>query len=320
MAVEKIEESVKKETPVLKKRTLPEDGIKKEKDTSSPILKKRELPLDEKKPLPEKKKASEAPKEKSSLDQMKERIAAQKKLEQDMMTKQSLRNQEKVGLRNKLSALAKDIAEEETEVRQKPVIELDLKGEAIEAQNKKLKADLEKYKNQLHTLQLLEYENVRVLDIANLSLNEDFISSISNLKDNSNNEEKILLIENEKQNLEEKIKELSKEIKEKEKQIEKINETKEAAVIDKQNLQTENNKLNIQINELLEKLSSADAENKSKDLLTQELESLKQKLDDQEKVHQENLQSEINKSNTLIADLENKLKELESANQMMKYY
>ena len=51
----------------------------------------------------------EEPKEKSSLDKMRERIAAQKKLEQDMMTQQSLRNQEKVSMRNKLSALTKSI-------------------------------------------------------------------------------------------------------------------------------------------------------------------------------------------------------------------
>ena len=49
-----------------------------------------------------------------SLAQMKKRSAAQKKLEQDMMTQQSLRNQEKGALRNKLSALAKDMSEEET--------------------------------------------------------------------------------------------------------------------------------------------------------------------------------------------------------------
>ena len=70
-------------------------------------------------------------KEKSSLDKMRERIAAQKKLEQDMMTKQSLRNQEKVGLRNKLSALSKDLTEssdeEEVTPKAKPVINTDLK-------------------------------------------------------------------------------------------------------------------------------------------------------------------------------------------------
>ena len=49
---------------------------------------------------------------------MRERIAAQKKLEQDMMTQQSLRNQEKVSMRNKLSALTKDLNEEAEELEE----------------------------------------------------------------------------------------------------------------------------------------------------------------------------------------------------------
>ena len=126
--------SVKKEMPVLKKRTAPEETIPVEEtaEKKSP-LKKRSLPTDtgtdtpvvlkkstpaptEKKEIPLKGKkiaTDEAEqKEKSSLDKMRERIAAQKKLEQDIMNQQSLKNQEKVSMRSKLSALQKDLSKE----------------------------------------------------------------------------------------------------------------------------------------------------------------------------------------------------------------
>ena len=131
MATKKEETSVKT-SPVLKKRTSPDDIITTEStSTSVNPLKKRILPGDEpiktvkeKKEMPLKKKTEnpldqQAPtetKEKSSLEQMKERIAAQKKLEQDMMTQQSIRSQEKGVLRNKLSALNKELSEEVQEL------------------------------------------------------------------------------------------------------------------------------------------------------------------------------------------------------------
>jgi hypothetical protein len=159
MATTKKEETSVKSTPVLKKRTSPDELVSNE-NSSSPVnpLKKRVLPGDEpasvqpkeKKSMPLKKKtvnpldkeeAESAGNETSSLAQMKKRIAAQKKLEQDMMTQQSLRNQEKGALRNKLSALAKDMSEEEKDdSREKPDFGSDLKTEVLETQNKKLKS------------------------------------------------------------------------------------------------------------------------------------------------------------------------------------
>ena len=185
-------EVVEKKSP-LKKRTTPLDQPNAENSVAS-LLKKRELPTEEKEavtPLKKKKNPfdiqDEEPKEKSSLDKMRERIAAQKKLEQDMMTQQSLRNQEKVSMRNKLSALSKDLTEssEEEEIvpKAKPVINTDLKTEALEMQNKKLKADLEKSKQQLQALLSLEYQNMRVLDSGSLSLSDEFLQNLNNIKE-----------------------------------------------------------------------------------------------------------------------------------------
>lgn len=237
------EVSVKKENPILKKRTSPEDIAKQDEVTEkkSPLkkrttpldepnaeksvaslLKKRELPTEEKSvATPLKKKvnpldiAKEEPKEKSSLDKMRERIAAQKKLEQDMMTQQSLRNQEKVNMRNKLSALTKDLneeAEEDVDVviptpKAKPVINTDLKTEALEMQNKKLKSDLEKSKQQLQALLALEYQDMRVLDSSSLSLSDQFLESLNNLKEQYEAQKNL-----EEQSLKEELNSLQKEL------------------------------------------------------------------------------------------------------------
>ena len=244
MATKNIEElGVKKESPILKKRTSPDEianqGDATEKKTplkkrTTPLdepnaeksvasmLKKRELPTEEKEQAtPLKKKINpldiqkEEPKEKSSLDKMRERIAAQKKLEQDMMTQQSLRNQEKVSMRNKLSALTKDLneeAEEDADVviptpKTKPVINSDLKTEALEMQNKKLKADLEKSKQQLQALLALEYQNMRVLDSGSLSLSNEFLESLNSLKEQYENQKNL-----EEQTLKEELNSLQKEL------------------------------------------------------------------------------------------------------------
>lgn len=240
MATKKIEEiGVKKEMPILKKRiapgeisetevvekksplkkrTTPLDEPNAEKSVAA-LLKKKENPLDETaKPSPLKKKKNpldeveEEPKEKSSLDKMRERIAAQKKLEQDMMTQQSLRNQEKVSMRNKLSALSKDLtesAEEEEEIvpKAKPVINTDLKTEALEIQNKKLKADLEKSKQQLQALLALEYQNMKVLDSSSLSLSNEFIDNLNSIKEQYENQKNL-----EEQTLKEELNALQKEL------------------------------------------------------------------------------------------------------------
>ena len=239
MATKKIEEiGVKKEMPILKKRiapgeisetevaekksplkkrTTPLDEPNAEKSVAA-LLKKKENPLDETaKPSPLKKKKNpldeveEEPKEKSSLDKMRERIAAQKKLEQDMMTQQSLRNQEKVSMRNKLSALSKDLTEsaEEEEIipKAKPVINTDLKTEALEIQNKKLKADLEKSKQQLQALLALEYQNMRVLDSSSLSLSNEFIDNLNSIKEQYENQKNL-----EEQTLKEELNALQKEL------------------------------------------------------------------------------------------------------------
>jgi len=240
MATKKIEEiGVKKETPILKKRTTVEDVVKVESSSekktplkkrttpldepnveksAASLMKKRELPTDDTSAqTPLKKKANpfdkvdEEPKEKSSLDKMRERIAAQKKLEQDMMTQQSLRNQEKVSMRNKLSALSKDLTEstedEETAPRVKPVINTDLKTEALEIQNKKLKADLEKSKQQLQALLALEYQNMRVLDSNSLSLSDEFIDNLNTIKEQYESQKKL-----EEQSLKEELNALQKEL------------------------------------------------------------------------------------------------------------
>lgn len=208
----KVEEKTeKKASPVLKKRTAPGETKPVEvKEKVSP-LKKRELPkaneAKEEKPskviLPKRVSLTEETekpsKEKSSLDMMRERIAAQKKLEQDMMTKQALRNQEKDNLRGKLRELSRDL--EEDEVREitpkaKPAIEFDLKSEALETQNKKLKNDVEKLKQQLQALLTLEFHNMKVLDPHNLTLSNEFVESINIIKEQveqqKNNEEQTL--------------------------------------------------------------------------------------------------------------------------------
>ena len=114
---------------------------------------------------------------------MRERIAAQKKLEQDMMTQQVLRNQEKEGLRSKLSKLNKELVEEEQPEMPKANISFDLKSEALETQNKKLKQDIEKLKNQLQALLALEFMDLKVLDPNNLTLANDFVEAVNNIKD-----------------------------------------------------------------------------------------------------------------------------------------
>lgn len=244
MATKNLEELVaKKESPVLKKRTSPEEVTNDAQPTekksplkkrSTPLdemnpensvatlMKKRELPGEDKEsanPLKKKTnpfdKKDEEPKEKSSLDKMRERIAAQKKLEQDMMTQQSLRNQEKVNMRNKLSALTKDLneeAEEDVDIviptpKAKPIINSDLKTEALETQNKKLKSDLEKSKQQLQALLSLEYQNMKVLDSNNLSLSDEFIQNINNLKEQYEAQKNL-----EEQSLKEELNSLQKEL------------------------------------------------------------------------------------------------------------
>ena len=186
---------------ILKKRELPGDApktLEKKSDTSS-ALKKRELPgdakVEESSPLKKKinlsdqsepiftKTEKESSQEKSSLDKMRERIAAQKKLEQDMMTQQVLRNQEKEGLRSKLSKLNKELVEEEQPEMPKANISFDLKSEALETQNKKLKQDIEKLKNQLQALLALEFMDLKVLDPNNLTLANDFVEAVNNIKD-----------------------------------------------------------------------------------------------------------------------------------------
>ena len=207
--------ATKKEAPVIKKRTTPDEASspvlkkkeivkeaepkKEEKNDKPSILKKRELPgdakVEESSPLKKKinlsdqsepiftKTEKESSQEKSSLDKMRERIAAQKKLEQDMMTQQVLRNQEKEGLRSKLSKLNKELVEEEQPEMPKANISFDLKSEALETQNKKLKQDIEKLKNQLQALLALEFMDLKVLDPNNLTLANDFVEAVNNIKD-----------------------------------------------------------------------------------------------------------------------------------------
>ena len=203
------------------KRSTPLDEMNPENSVAT-LMKKRELPGEDKESVtPLKKKTNpfdkkdEEPKEKSSLDKMRERIAAQKKLEQDMMTQQSLRNQEKVNMRNKLSALTKDLneeAEEDVDIviptpKAKPIINSDLKTEALETQNKKLKSDLEKSKQQLQALLSLEYQNMKVLDSNNLSLSDEFIQNINNLKEQYEAQKNL-----EEQSLKEELNSLQKEL------------------------------------------------------------------------------------------------------------
>jgi hypothetical protein len=233
MATTKKEETSVKVTPVLKKRTSPDELVSNETSTSTVNpLKKRVLPGDEPVPaltkenksMPLKKKTvnpletqetGQEGNETSSLAQMKKRIAAQKKLEQDMMTQQSLRNQEKVNMRNKLSALTKDLneeAEEDVDIviptpKAKPIINSDLKTEALETQNKKLKSDLEKSKQQLQALLSLEYQNMKVLDSNNLSLSDEFIQNINNLKEQYEAQKNL-----EEQSLKEELNSLQKEL------------------------------------------------------------------------------------------------------------
>lgn len=324
MAIKKDEVGVKKETPILKKRTAPEDLKVEKVDSPKPSpLKKRVLPGDEpsaennvasllkKRELPKEENNQTEQKEKSSLDKMKERIAAQKKLEQDMMTQQTLKNQEKVGMRNKLSALQKDLAsqadEEETVVKVKPNISMDLKSEALDAQNKKLKQDVEKYKEQLQTLLSVEYLNTKVLDSKSLSLNEEFLNSLNAQLNVSNKASDESL----KEELNEKITDLNKQIKEQEKQIEKLQSTKEALSVDKQDAQKENKKLAAQVATLTAQLSEQNKDQKECDKLQNKVNSLQSKIDEQDKELkelQEKISIKIKEAEESIA----KIKQLES--------
>lgn len=208
------ESAAVKENPILKKRVTPDEGkesptskkksdLKEEKTPSvlkkritpneekdNPLLRKRVSPVDDitssSSLLTKKKTESDTPEKetsgKSSLDKMRERIAAQKKLEQNMMTQQVLRNQEKEGLRSKLNKLNKELAEEEAVDTPKQNINFDLKSEALETQNKKLKQDAEKLKNQLQALMTLEFMDLKVLDPNNLTLSNEFVEAINNIK------------------------------------------------------------------------------------------------------------------------------------------
>ncbi len=342
----KIEESVKKETPVLKKRTAP--GETKTEKSVSP-LKKRELPTSKKElsdSVITKSEPSTESKGKSSLDKMRERIAAQKKLEQDMMTKQSLKNKEKTNMRNKLSALSKEISEQEEETvvkTTKQTIDFDLKTEALETQNKKLKSDSEKINQKMQALLALEYENVKVLDDNNITLSDGFMQLVNAYKEQAENKvdnqvvidlEKLLKdkealinnLENEKTKLVEKnnskvqdikeksdeqIKELNKINKEKEKQIEKLTSTKEALTIDKQELQKENKKLSNQVNSLITNLSEKEKEIQDRNKLANELEQLKKQVETNDNEKESALKEELDKAFANAKDLENKIKLLE---------
>lgn len=349
MATSKEETKV---SPILKKRTSPDELVSNEKPSPGVNpLKKRVLPGDEpapttkpKKGMPLQKKAAnlldqETPtetegKEKSSLEQMKERIAAQKKLEQDMMTQQSLRNQERGVLRNKLNALAKEISEEEVEEREKPTFSSDLKTEVLETQNKKLKSDLEKVKKQIQTLQSLEYNNVRVIEFDSLGLSDEFLESIknnTNSEDNEKTQEQLKIKQEEITSLEaenkklvsdykaqmkelettlnNQIKDLNKELKSKIKELEKSYTINESLNVDKQNLQTENKNLSDQVNSLLEKLSDSDQENKNKELLNSEIKSLKENIS-----KLESLQVELVEKNNKINELEKQVQEITKTN------
>ncbi len=158
-----------KESSVLKKRVSPVDDI----TSSSSVLAKKKIENDD---------SEKVSSGKSSLDKMRERIAAQKKLEQNMMTQQVLRNQEKDGLRSKLNKLNKELAEEEVIDTPKQNINFDLKSEALETQNKKLKQDAEKLKNQLQALMTLEFMDLKVLDPNNLTLSNEFVEAINSIK------------------------------------------------------------------------------------------------------------------------------------------
>lgn len=323
MAIKKDEVGVKKESPILKKRTAPEDvKVEKETTTKTSPLKKRTLPGDE--PNAEKSVASilkkrelpteeTEPKEKSSLDKMRERIAAQKKLEQDMMTQQTLKNQEKVGMRNKLAALQKDLTseseDEEPVVKTKPVIELDLKSEALETQNKKLKQDLEKAKQQLQSLLAVEYNNTKVLDASSMSLSNDFINSITaSSQANTKKDEELAALKDE---LNQKIKDLNKQIKDQEKQIEKLQAAKEALNVDKQDAQKENKKLANQVATLTAQLSDQNKEAKDSDKLQNQITDLQSKLDDKDNEIKE-IKKQLDESFAKTNEYVEKIKQLES--------
>lgn len=292
-------ETEEKKSP-LKKRTTPLDEPNAEKSVAS-LLTKRELPTEDKEsstPLLKKKSPLDTQqdenKEKSSLDKMRERIAAQKKLEQDMMTQQSLRNQEKVSMRNKLSALSKDLTEENEEEditpKMKPVINSDLKTEALEMQNKKLKADLEKSKKQLQTLLALEYQDMRVLDSGSLTLSEEFIESLNN------NVQTDLQENSEEQSLKDKIQELESLVNEKDNTLNSVSKTQE-----------ENNK---QIELLKAKIQEQEKQIEENNSLVQEVTELKTKLSEQEKNYQSMIHEEIDKSLKQVSSLETQVNEL----------
>lgn len=342
MATIKNEETgVKKTIPVLKKRTAPEDVV-----VSDPNLEVTETqkPLPGNEPqtngLPPRKKrtnplkpeqetvTTEETKEKTSLEQMKERIAAQKRLEQEMMTQETMRNKERGVLRGKINALLREQEEVEdeeeiVETQQKPVFDTDLKTEALEMQNKKLKNDLEKIKKQIQTLFALEFNNVRVIDSDSLELSEDFITTLGNEASPTNiseleeqlklRQDELTAIQLEIKQLTEKyelqIKELNKEIKKNTKEIEKLKEAKETLTVDKQNLQSENKKLSEQVNSLLEQLNISTQENKNKELLNSEINTLKEKVEQLEV-----LESQIIEKNNKITELEQEIVKLQSSN------
>ncbi len=339
--IKKDETSVKTNSPVLKKRTGPEDVVVTDPTLEVPKPKK---PLPGNEPttngLPPKKKRSnpltqdqetittEETKETTSLEQMKQRIAAQKKLEQEMMTQETMRNKERGVLRGKLSAIVKEMEEDEeeeeiVETQQKPTFDSDLKTEALEMQNKKLKKDLENIKKQIQTLFALEYNSIRVIDSNSLELSEDFLNTLGTLPENSSpieleeqlkiRQAEVASIQLELKQLTEKyelqIKELNKEIKKNTKDLEKLKELKETLTVDKQNLQTENKKLSEQVNSLLEQLNIQSQENKNKELLNSEINTLKEKV-----TQLELLESQLVEKNNKISQLEQQVNELQTSN------
>ncbi len=220
--VVQVEESPKGEKPMLKKRDLPETSKSTDETGNKPVLKKRtapdnsaksveelpegEKPMLKKRGLPEtnieetntegekpdlfSKKVDDTinddkkeTKEMSALDKMRERVSAQKKLDQNMMTKQSLKSQTQDPLRSKLSALNKELDDkEEVEVKRPKISsgDFDLKTEALETQNSKLKKDLDKAKQQLTALLTLEFAHMKVLDENSLALSNDFVNAVNN--------------------------------------------------------------------------------------------------------------------------------------------
>lgn len=202
MATNKTEDTnVKTKQTTLQKRIAPKENdsnmpLKKREVPTESLLKKRVSP-DETQPKKDKpskiifskstttqndSSSDKSTKAKSDLEIMRQRVAAQKQLEQDIMTKQALRNQEKDGLRSRLRDLNKELEEDSIIQESKPIIDFDLKKEALEAQNKKIKQDLEKAKQQLQAIFELEYNNMKVLDPNSLSLSNEFVETINTIK------------------------------------------------------------------------------------------------------------------------------------------